>query len=41
MKLATELPCSALYKDVNAHLINFHNQLESEQKNNILMMMIL
>ncbi len=35
-KLATELPCSALYKDVNAHLINFHNQLESEQKNNIL-----
>ena len=35
-KLATELPCSALYKDVNAHLINFHSQLESEQKNNIL-----
>ena len=33
---ATESSCSDLYKYVDAKLADFHNQLESEQKNNIL-----
>ena len=35
-ELATESSCSDLYKYVDAKLADFHNQLESEQKNNIL-----
>lgn len=32
-KLATEIPCTALYKDVETNLSQFYNQIKSEQEN--------